>query len=263
MMSHIQRLFAALVVCIGLVTLASVAACGSSSARTTGTVVLVHGAWADGSSWSSVTRVLQARGLKVVAVQLARTSLADDAATVSRTIDAQQGPVLLVGHSYGGAVITQAGSVSKVVGLVYVSAFAPGDNQSISDLTSPFPKPAWQTGLVVDEAGFLTLNTETYLSSFAPDLPKDTSSVLAASQGPLNARCLTDKVSQAAWKSKPSWWIYGDQDQIIPAALQQAEAKEIGARTTSIVGASHVALMSHPDAVGAAIINAAQATGVL
>ena len=263
MKSYILRLFAALVVSLGLVTLASVAACGSSSASTTGTVVLVHGAWADGSSWSSITRVLQARGLKVVTVQLPRTSLADDAATVTRAIDAQQGPVLLVGHSYGGAVITQAGSINKVAGLVYVSAFAPGDNQSISDLTSPFTKPAWQAGLVPDEAGFLTLNTDTYLSSFAPDLPKDTSSLLATAQGPLNARCLTDKVSQAAWKSKPSWWVYGDQDQIIPAALQRAEAKEIGAKITSIAGASHVALMSQPAAVAAVVLDAARATGVL
>ncbi|REG48629.1 pimeloyl-ACP methyl ester carboxylesterase [Paraburkholderia sp. BL6669N2] len=263
MKSYILRLFAAFVASLCLVTLASVAACGSSSASTTGTVVLVHGAWADGSSWSSVTRVLQARGLKVVAVQLPRTSLADDAATVTRTIDAQQGPVLLVGHSYGGAVITQAGINNKVAGLVYVSAFAPGDNQSISDLTSPFPRPAWQAGLKADEAGFLTLNTDTYLSSFAPDLPKDTSSVLATAQAPLNARCLTDKVSQAAWKSKPSWWVYGDQDQIIPAALQQAEAKAVGAKITSIAGASHVALMSQPDAVAAVILDAARATGVL
>ena len=242
---------------------ASFAGCGSSSASTTATVVLVHGAFADGSSWSGVTPLLQKQGLKVVSVQLPRTSLNDDAAAVTRAIDAQSGPVILVGHSYGGAVITQAGASSKVAALVYVAAFAPAESQSINDLTSPFPKPAWQSGLVVDEGGFLTLSTDTYLTSFAPDVAKDTAAVLATAQGPIAARCLDDKLSVAAWKTKPSWWIYGDQDQIIPPALQQAEAKQVGAKVSSVPGASHLVLVTHADAVAGTILEAASATGNL
>ncbi len=140
MKSYIPRLFAALVVSLGLVTLASVAACGSSSASTTGTVVLVHGAWADGSSWSSVTRVLQARGLNSSDCSASPHVVSRRCRNRHPCHRCPAGPVLLVGHSYGGAVITQAGSINKVAGLVYVSAFAPADNQSISDLTSPFPE---------------------------------------------------------------------------------------------------------------------------
>ncbi|MDR6376198.1 alpha/beta fold hydrolase [Paraburkholderia caledonica] len=242
---------------------ASLPGCGSSSASTNATVVLVHGAFADGASWSGVTPLLQKQGLKIVSVQLPRTSLNDDAAAVIRAIDAQPGPVILVGHSYGGAVITQAGTTSKVAALVYVAAFAPAEAQSINDLTSPFPKPAWQSGLVVDEGGYLTLSTDTYLTSFAPDVSKDTANVLATAQGAINARCLDDKVSVAAWKTKPSWWIYGDHDQIIPPALQQAEAKQIGANVSSVPGASHLVLVTHADAVAASILAAASATGNL
>lgn len=239
------------------------AGCGNSSAATSATVVLVHGAWADGSSWASVTPILQKQGLKVISVQLPRTSLSDDAAVVTRAVNAQSGAVILVGHSYGGAVITQAGNSPKVAALVYVSAFAPGDGQSINNLTSPFPKPAWESGLIADEAGFLTLSTDTFLNSFGPDVPKDTAMILASAQGPLQAKCLDDKVTAAAWKTKPSWWIYGDQDQIIPPALQQAEAKQLGARITSIPGASHLAIITHADAVAQTILDAATSTGNL
>jgi pimeloyl-ACP methyl ester carboxylesterase len=246
-----------------LLSIGVVSGCGSSSASTNATVVLVHGAWADGSSWSPVVSILQKRGLRVVAVQLPRTSLPDDAAVVTQAIDGQSGPVILVGHSYGGAVISQAGNDAKVAALVYVSAFAPGDGQSINDLTSPFPKPAWENGLIVNSAGYLTLSTDTYLNNFAPDVPKDAAAVLAATQGPLFAHCLDDKVTVAAWKSKPSWWVYGDQDQIIPPQLQQAEAQALNAQLTVIPGASHLALVTQPNAVANVIIEAASKTGNL
>jgi pimeloyl-ACP methyl ester carboxylesterase len=238
--------------------------CGSSSASTNATIVLVHGAWADGSSWSSVVSLLQQRGLNVAAVQLPRTSLTDDAAVVTQAIDAQSGPVILVGHSYGGAVITQAGTDPKVVALVYVSAFAPGNGQSINDLTSPFPKPAWEiSGLILNAAGYLTLSTNTFLNSFAPDVPKSTAAVLAVSQGPIFQHCFDDKVTVAAWKTKPSWWVYGDQDQIIPPQLQQAEAQALNATLTVIPGASHVALITQPNSVANVILDAAIKTGNL
>jgi pimeloyl-ACP methyl ester carboxylesterase len=263
MFKHLKSLTTALFALSLLLSMAVVSGCSSSSASTDATVVLVHGAWADGSSWSSVISILQKRGLKVVAVQLPRTSLPDDAAVVTQAIDAQSGPVILVGHSYGGAVISQAGNDATVAALVYVSAFAPGDGQSINNLTSPFPKPAWENGLIVNSSGYLTLSTDTYLNSFAPDVPKDAAAVLAATQGPLFAHCLDDKVSTTAWKSKPSWWVYGDQDQIIPPQLQQAEAQALNAQLTVIPGASHLALVTQPNAVANVIIDAASKTGNL
>ena len=233
---------------------------GTASAATDTTVVLVHGAWTDGSSWSSIVSILQKRGLKVVAVQLPRTSLPADAAVVSQAIDAQSGQVILVGHSYGGAVITQAGNSPKVAALVYVSAFAPGDGQSINEMISPFPKPAWASGIIANSAGYLSLSTDTFLKDFAPDVRKSIATVMAATQGPIFAHCLDDKVSVAAWKSKPSWWVYGDQDQMIPPQFQQAEAHALNAKLSVIPGASHVALVSHPAAVANVIIQAVDKT---
>ena len=227
------------------------------------TVVLVHGAWADGSSWSKVIPLLQQRGLAVVAVQLARQSLADDAATVRRAIAAQSGQVVLVGHSYGGAVITESGNDGKVAALVYVSAFAPGDGQSINDITRPYPAGAWQKGLVADSAGYLSLDTPTFAASFAPDVPAAERAVLASVQGPIFNHVLDDKVGTAAWKTKPSWWVYGDADGIIPGAFQQAEVAQIKARVSAIGGASHVALISHPAEVANSILGAVGSVGGL
>jgi pimeloyl-ACP methyl ester carboxylesterase len=226
------------------------------------TAILVHGAWADGSSWSAVVPLLQQAGLKVVSVQLPRSSLADDAAAVKRAIDLQTGPVILVGHSYGGAVITEAGTNAKVTALVYVSAFAPNSGQSINDITGQFPKPNWQINppLIVDEGGYLTLPTETVLNVFAADVPKDKAQLLAVSQAPLFNHCFDDTISTAAWKTKPSWWLIGGQDQIIPPALQQAMAQQIGAIVTTSPLSSHVVMVSHPDDVAAVVMAAANKT---
>jgi len=241
--------------------MAVLSGCGSSSAATVPitptTVVLVHGAWADGSSWAKLTPQLLQRGLKVVSVQLQRASLSDDAAIVRRAIDAQAGQVILVGHSYGGAVITEAGTDSKVVSLVYVDAFAPGDNESINDLISPYPAGAWQAGLSQDSAGYLSLSTDVYLNNFAADVPTADAMVMASSQGPIFNTALQDKVSDAAWKTKPSYFVIGASDQIIPAAFQQGEAARIKAQVTSIPGASHVAMVSHPTEVANVILTAA------
>lgn len=243
---------------------AALAGCGSSSAATVPptpvtptTIVLVHGAWADGSSWAKLTPQLQQRGLKVVAVQLQRASLSDDAAIVRRAVDAQPGQVILVGHSYGGAVITQAGTDSKVVSLVYVDAFAPGDNESINDLLSPYPAAAWQQGLSPDSAGYLSLSTDVYLNNFAADVPTADAMVMASSQGPVFNGVLQDKVTDAAWKTKPSYFVIGANDQIIPPAFQQGEAARIKAQVTSIPGASHVSMVSHPTEVANVILTVA------
>lgn len=238
--------------------------CGSSDAATVPpiptTAILVHGAWADGSSWAKVTPLLLQRGLKVVSVQLQRATLAGDAAIVQRAIDAQTGQVILVGHSYGGEVITEAGVDAKVVSLVYVDAFAPGDNQSISDLTSPYPAGAWQAGLIKDSAGYLTLSPSVYLNNFAADVPTADATVMASSQGPITAQALLqDKVTNAAWKTRPSTFVMGTADQIIPLAFQMAEAAQIKAKVVTIAGASHVAMVSHPAEVAQAIVDAAVA----
>ncbi|WP_295995950.1 alpha/beta hydrolase [Rugamonas sp.] len=242
---------------------AVLAGCGSSTAATVATtptpttVVLVHGAWADGSSWAKVMPLLQQRGMKVVTVQLQRASLAGDAAIVRRAIDAQSGQVVLVGHSYGGAVITEAGTDSKVVTMVYVDAFAPGDNESVNDMISPYPAAPWQAGLIQDSAGYLTLSTDVYLHNFAADVPTADAAVMASSQGPVSAQALLyDKVSVAAWKTKPSYFVMGTSDQIIPLQFQQGEAARIKSQVTMIAGASHVSMVSHPTEVAGVIMTA-------
>ncbi len=221
------------------------------------TVVLVHGAWADGSSWSRVIAQLQQRDVKLIAVQLPRASLDGDAATVQRTVRSLQGPVLLVGHSYGGAVITQAGNMPQVAGLVYVDAFAPGENESINDLVKPFPTPSWVAGLVPDKGGYLRLDDGAFFGSFAPDLPRAEARVLSITQGPVFAHVLDDKVGQPAWRSKKSWWVYGSADQIVPVQLQLAEASRIGARAlVKVEGAGHLALLSRPHQISKLILDA-------
>lgn len=227
------------------------------------TVVLVHGAWADGSSWRKVIPLLQQRGIKVVAVQLGLKALKTDADTVDRAVAAQSGQVVLVGHSYGGAVITQAGGAAKVAALVYVAAFAPGDNESVADMTRPFPAPPWQAGIVADAAGNLSLNEATFTGSFAQDLPRAEAAVLAAAQGPVFAHVLEDKVDVAAWKSKPSRWVVSGADAMVPPAFQQAQAAHIGARVTVVPGASHVVMLSHPVEVSKVILDAVHDVGGL
>ncbi len=263
MTSHFRKPFILAALAVGaLAASAILTGCGGTSSAATmpptpTTAVLVHGAWADGSSWAKVTPLLQQRGLKVVSVQLQRASLSEDAAIVRRAIEAESGQVILVGHSYGGAVITEAGTSAKVVNLVYVDAFAPGDNESINDLTKPYPAGEWQKGIVPDSGGYLKLNTSVYLNNFAADVPTSEATVMATSQGPIFAHVLDDKVSNAAWKSKPSYFVVGTSDQIIPAAFQQGEAARIKAQVTMIPGASHVSMVSHPTEVANVILTAA------
>jgi pimeloyl-ACP methyl ester carboxylesterase len=246
-------------VVLSALTMTACATANSQPLASDTTAILVHGAWADGSSWSGVIPSLRAGGMKVVAVQLPRTSIADDAATVKRAIAAQSGRVILAGHSYGGAVITEAGNDPKVAALVYVSAFAPGDGQSINDLLKPFPKPVWQSTIQVDSGGYLSLPEATVATYLAPDLPKPVAGVIAATQGPLFAHAFDDKITRAAWKSKPSWWVVSLQDQIIPAALQKGMASGIGATITT-VDSGHLSLVTHPNEVAAAILAAARKT---
>lgn len=220
-------------------------------------VVLVHGAFADGNSWSRVIPMLQARGLHVVAVQNPLSSLQDDAATTERAIEQQKGPVVLVGHSWAGVVITEAGNSDKVKSLVYVDAFAPDAGQSINDLLAGLPPPAYAALFVADSAGFLTLPETGIATYFAQDLSKDEVRTVSATQGPWAQRCFADKVTRAAWHTKPSVWVLGTQDRFIAPALQEKMAATIGAAVIR-VPSSHVSLLSHPRIVADAIIAAAE-----
>src|SRR4029077_1621603 len=188
------------------------------------TVVLIHGAFADGSSWDKVIPVLQAKGLKVVAVQNPLTSLADDVAAGKRVIDAQSGPIILVGHSWGGTVITELGDHPKVAALVCVAAFAPDVGESTGDLGKGGPPPPGAASIRPDSAGFLYLAPEGVAKDFAQDLPAAQTKVMAATQGPIFAKSFDEKVSKAAWKSKPSWFIVSERDRMIQPALERTMA---------------------------------------
>ena len=165
-------------------------------------VILVHGAWADGSSWSKVIPLLQAKGLHVVAVQNPLTSLGDDVAATKRAIALQEAPVVLVGHSYGGAVITEAGSDPKVVGLVYVAAFAPGDGESVASISKPYPPAPLGAELRPDSQGFLSITPKGVAEDFAQDLPKTEKDVLTATQGPTNGAAFGATVTTASLEDK-------------------------------------------------------------
>lgn len=218
-------------------------------------VVLVHGAFADGSDWAKVIPLLQAKGVHVISVQNPLTSLDDDVAAAKRAIDAQPGKVVLVGHSWGGAVITQAGANDKVASLVYVAAFAPDAGQSVGELGKPFPAPPGFAHLKADASGFLSLTPEGMAKHFAQDLPAATTAVMTVTQGPIQSKAFDEKPTVAAWKTKPSWFLLTTSDHMIQPALQHDMAKKIGARVTE-VNSSHVPQQSHPAAVAAVILDA-------
>jgi len=219
-------------------------------------IVIVHGAWADGSSWSKVIPMLQAKGFHVVAVQNPLTSLADDVAATKRAIALQDGPVLLVGHSYGGAVITEAGNDPKVVGLVYVAAFAPSDGESVASVTKPFPPSRLGSEVRRDAEGFLTLTPKGIAEDFAQDLPDKEKQVLTATQGSTASAVFEATIMTAAWKTKRSWSVIASNDRTVPPELQKAEAATMKA-TSITVPSSHVVMLSHPKEVADLIEQAA------
>ncbi len=241
---------------IGLATAASGAVPSASAPATPTTVVLVHGAFADGSAWNRVVPLLQARGLKVVSVQNPLTSLADDVAATRRALDAQTGPVVLVGHSWGGVVISEAGQHERVKSLVYVSAFAPSEGQSVADLSKDYATPEGFKHLVADKEGFLTLTPEDVAKHFAQDLPRRGDQLMAVTQGPVRGANFEERTTTAAWKTRPSWYVLSRQDHMIQPALQEAMAKTIGAKLVSLP-TSHVPQQSRPKEVADAIAAAA------
>jgi pimeloyl-ACP methyl ester carboxylesterase len=216
-----------------------------SAQRRRPTVVLVHGAWADGSSWSEVIARLQAESLRVVSVQNPLTSLADDVAAVSRVLDLESAPVILVGHAWAGTVITQAGGASQVAALVYVAAFAPDAGQSTNDLLLGRPAPRYFALLSKDRCGYLWFPQDALPEWFAQDLPAENARLLASVQTPIHASVFDDRVSEAAWRAKPTWYLVSDEDRIIDPVLQHEMAARIRANTAT-VPASHVPFASKP-----------------
>ena len=224
------------------------------------TVVLVHGAWADGSSWRHVIGWLQARGLAVVAVQNPTTSLSDDVAATRLALDTVEGPAVLVGHSWGGTVITEAGNHPKVKALVYVAAFAPDVGQSTGDQVAAHPAPPALGGVQEDGAGRLRMSAESWISHVAQDLPEAEARILHAVQTPLGLATFGDKVTMAAWADRPSWYIVSGEDRAVSVELQREIVSRINARGVELK-ASHMSLLSMPQAVAEVIEAAASAVG--
>ena len=222
-------------------------------------VVIVHGAFADGSDWAKVIPLLQAKGVKVTAVQNSLTSLADDVAATKRAIDNQPGKVVLVGHSWGGTVITEAGAGDKVASLVYVAAFAPDVGQATADLGKDLPPAPGITKLTVDKAGFASLSPAVLKEDFAQDVPAAQAAVMAATQGPIAVKAFGEKTTVAAWKNHPSWYIVSKNDRMIQPDLERRFAKAIGAKTTELP-TSHVPQQSRPADVAKVILDAVAAS---
>jgi pimeloyl-ACP methyl ester carboxylesterase len=223
-------------------------------------VVFVHGAWADGSCWSKVIPLLEAEGLHTVAVQNPTTSLADDVAATKAILALQDGPALLVGHSYGGAIITEAGNDPKVVGLVFVAAFAPAEGESIASISKPYPTAPLFSELRPDGQGFLTVTPKGIAEDFAQDLSEQEKQLITAVQGRMSAAAFGDKITTAAWKTKPSWFAIAANDRAIPPELQKAEAARMNA-TMITLPSSHLAMLSHPKEVAELIGQAAAKAG--
>lgn len=220
-------------------------------------VVLVHGGFVDGSGWEGVYESLKKGGYNVAVVQNPTISLADDVAVTKRTIANQGGPVILVGHSYGGAVITEAGNDPKVAGLVYVAAFAPDKGESVSSLIQTFPQGGPQPPILPPQDGFLSLDKTKFPAAFAGDVEPGAAAFMADSQVPWGLEATNGKISEPAWKSKPSWYLLTTEDKMIPPDAQRTMSKRTGATVVEVKG-SHAIYVSQPQAVASLIETAAQ-----
>ena len=190
-------------------------------------IVLVHGGFVDGSGWAAVYGILKKDGYDVVVVQNPTLSLADDVAVTKRAIAAQGGPVLLVGHSYGGVVITEAGTDPKVAGLVYIAAFAPDKGESVSSLIKDPPPGAPVPPILPPQDGFLFLDKAKFHFSFAGDVDADTAAFMASSQVPWGVEALSGTITEPAWKTKPSWYMVSTEDRMIPPPAQRIDAADL------------------------------------
>jgi pimeloyl-ACP methyl ester carboxylesterase len=222
------------------------------------TVVLVHGGFVDGSGWAGVYNILKKDGYNVSVVQNPTKSLADDVATTKRAVSAESGPVLLVGHSYGGVVITEAGNDPQVAGLVYIAAFAPDKGESVSSLIKDPPPDAPVPPILPPEDGYLFLDKAKFGASFAADVDAESAAFMADSQVPWGVEALGGTISQPAWKTKPSWYMVTTADKMIPPPAQRFMSERAGSTVVDAAG-SHAIYVSQPGAVAALIEQAAQA----
>jgi pimeloyl-ACP methyl ester carboxylesterase len=220
-------------------------------------VVLVHGGFVDGSGWEAVYGILRKDGFTVGVVQNPTTSLADDVAATRRVVAAQDGPVILVGHSYGGAVITEAGNDPKVAGLVYIAAFAPDRGESVATLIKDPPPGAPVPPILPPTDGFLLLDKGKFAASFAADVDPDLAAFMADAQVPWGVEALGGTISEPAWRSKPTWYLIATEDRMIPPPAQRAMSSRAGATVIEVKG-SHAIYVSQPAAVAKLIATAAK-----
>jgi pimeloyl-ACP methyl ester carboxylesterase len=223
------------------------------------TIVLVHGGFVDGSGWERVYTLLKKDGYSVAIVQHPTIALADDVATTQRVVQAQPGPVILVGHSYGGVVITEAGNDPQVVGLVYIAAFAPDKGESVSTLIKDPPPGAPVPPILPPQDGYLFLDKAKFPAAFAADVDQDKATFMADAQVPWGVEALSGTIRAPAWKTKPSWYLVATDDRMIPPPAQRLMATRAGATVVEVAG-SHAIYVSQPQAVAALIEEAA--TGI-
>lgn len=220
-------------------------------------IVLVHGGFVDGAGWEGVYRSLKKNGYNVSIVQNPTLSLADDVAATKRILASQDGPAILVGHSYGGAVITEAGNDPKVVGLVYITAFAPDKGESVATLIKDPPPGAPAPPILPPQDGYLFLDREKFRASFAADVDSQRAAFMADSQVPWGVEALSGKISEPAWKTKPSWYLIATDDKMIPPDAQRSMSKRAGSTVVEVKG-SHAIYVSQPEAVASLIEQAAK-----
>ncbi|WP_433294015.1 alpha/beta hydrolase [Actinoplanes sp. CA-030573] len=246
-----------------VVTTSGLAPAAHATGHRKATVLLVHGAWVDGSSWNAVIAILQRHGYTVVAVQLPLTSLPDDVAWTRHVLaERVHGPTVMAGHSYGGAVISEAAAgAADVVGLVYASAFAPDEGETLGGLNAGFPAPPGLAHAQPDSLGNLWFDPAAIPTNFAQDIPVADAGVLAATQKPIAARCFGDLAGPAAWRTLPSWALVSTEDRMINPDLERFMAARAHS-TTIEVRSSHASPASHPDKVAALIVAAARAAHV-
>lgn len=232
-----------------------------NAAQDSPAIVLVHGAFVDGSGWEDVYQILRKDGYPVSIVQNPTESLAGDVATTKRAVSAQDGPVILVGHSYGGMVITEAGNDPKVVGLVYINAFAPDAGESVAAIIEDPPPDAPVAPFPPPRDGYVVLDKDTFPEAFAGDVDAEKAAFMADSQVPFGLQAVTETITEAAWKTRPSWYLTAGSDRIIPPKLQRRMFERAGSTVVEVPG-SHAIYVSRPDAVAALIERAAQEVGV-
>jgi pimeloyl-ACP methyl ester carboxylesterase len=242
---------------IGIATCFSGPAQAQTQHQPVKNIVLVHGAFADGSSWSKVIPILEARGFHVVAVQNPLTSLKDDVNATRRILALQDGPAILVGHSWGGAVITEAGDDPKVVGLVYVAAYVPDAGASANDNSGPYGLTPGQKSIQVDSQYFARMSEDGILNFFAQGLPLAERRVVLAVQGQTFGPIFDEKLTHAAWKSKPSWHVISTDDHTLSPEMEKADAKKAGGKAFPLP-TCHVAMLQDPEKVADVITEAAK-----